>query len=209
VTGRILQSGTGKPFSMSVPIVALCGEERFETEVKLSGAEAKFKLATSAEPDAVVVDPDWELLIARDLGDFDPKKILEAAMKVANTPGESNADVLARAVADLRGLLAKSALSGGEEGAAHTAIGRCLFRLGQLDEAEQELNEALRLGAGGPFHRGWAHLRLGCIADLRKDRKAALEHYRAVVDGSGSSKSAVEKAEAFLAKPYRGYASDG
>ncbi len=144
---------------MTLPVAAICAGERVESEVRLSGAEAKFKLTTPAEPDAVVVDPDWEVLVARDAGDDDAKQVLEAAMKVANDTDEANAGVLTRAIADLRGLLARSALSGGEEGAAHTGLGRCLFRLGQLDE--KELVEALRLGAGGPFHRGWAHLRLG------------------------------------------------
>ncbi len=209
VTGTVTQSGVAKPFVMSVPLVALCGGKRFETEVKLSGAEAAFSLKTPTEPEAVVVDPDWQLLVARDLGDSDAKTVLESAMKVANSSGESRPEVLARAIADLRGLLARSVLEGGEEGAAHTGLGRCLFRLGKLEEAEKELNEALRLGAGGPFHRGWAHLRLGCIADLRKDRKAALDHYRVVVDSSGSSKTAVEKAKALLEKTYRGYAIDG
>jgi hypothetical protein len=209
VSGKVVQSGTAKPFTLSVPIEVQCGNGRFVVEVKLAGAEAAFTIETPAEPDAVVVDPDWEWLVARDLGGSDPKPILEAAMKVANDTREARPEVLTRAIADLRGLLAKSALSGGEEGAAHTGVGRCLFRSGKLDEAEKELNEALRLGAGGPFHRGWVHLRLGCIADLKKDRKSALDHYRAVVDSSGSSKSAVEKAKTLLERPYRGYATDG
>jgi hypothetical protein len=83
------------------------------------------------------------------------------------------------------------------------------FRLGHLEEAEKELLEALRLGAGGPFHRGWVHLRLGCVADLRGDRKAALEHYGKVAKADGSSKAAAEKAKSFLDKAYRGFAKDG
>jgi tetratricopeptide (TPR) repeat protein len=208
VTGTLVQAGTAAPFRMTVPIVALCGDESVEAEVQLSRGEAKFKLTAPAEPDAIVVDPDWQLLVARDVATVS-KEAFEAAMKVANSPGEADPAVLARAIADLRRALASASLTSGEEGAAHTGLGRCLFRSGELDAAGKELEAALGLGAGGPFHRGWAHLRLGCIADLAKDRTAALEHYQAVIDASGSSGSTVEKAKAFLERPYRGYGKDG
>jgi hypothetical protein len=36
-----------------------------------------------------------------------------------------------------------------------------------------------------------------------------LEHYQAVIDSKGSSATAIEKAKAFQAKAYRGFAVDG
>lgn len=92
----------------------------------------------------------------------------------------------------------------------HTGLGRCLFRLGKHGEAEQEFEAALRLGAGGPFHRSWIHLRLGNMADVAGDREKALESYRkAVGQGSNASSEAVRRAQRFTEKPYRGYTKDG
>ena len=137
------------------------------------------------------------------------KAALEAGMKVANSPKEADPKVLAEALAKLR--LARNAkeLSDGEQAAAQTGIGRCLFRLGKHDEARKELEAALALGAGGPFHRGWVHLRLGNLDDLRGKRKEALAHYQAVIDNKGASKTTVEMAKKFLEKQYRGFAEDG
>jgi hypothetical protein len=67
------------------------------------------------------------------------KQALEAGMKVANNPKETDAKVLTEALAKLR--LARNAkdLGDGEQAAAQTGIGRCLFRLGKHDEAATEL----------------------------------------------------------------------
>lgn len=137
------------------------------------------------------------------------KQALEAGMKVANSPREADPRVLAEALAKLR--LARNAkeLSDGEQAAAQTGIGRCLFRLGKHDEARKELEAALALGAGGPFHRGWVHLRLGNLDDLGGKRKDALAHYQAVLDNKGASKTTVEMAKKFLEQAYRGFAKDG
>jgi tetratricopeptide (TPR) repeat protein len=210
LTGKLHQSGTPKPFKISVPLVAVCGDERVEIEVKLSGESASFKAKLPAEPQAVLIDPDWRLLVARELdAAADPKQLFEAGMQVANSPGEARAEVLGKAIADLRAALASGTLTSGEQGASHTGLGRCLFRLGEHEEARVELEAALPLGAGGPFHRGWVHLRLGCLADLRGEREAALAHYAKVIESSGSSQSAIDKAKAFTGRPYRGYAKDG
>ena len=45
-------------------------------------------------------------------------------------------------------------------------------------EARAAFKEALRLGAGGPFHRAWIYLRLGNMADVDGDRKLAKKNYK-------------------------------
>ena len=137
------------------------------------------------------------------------KAALDAGMKVANSPKEADPKVLTEALAQLRLARRAQELGDGEHAAAQTGIGRCLFRLGKHDEAALELQAALALGAGGPFHRGWVHLRLGNLDDLRQRRKEALAHYQAVLDNKGASKTTVEMAQRFLATPYRGLAQDG
>jgi len=137
------------------------------------------------------------------------KTVLEEGMKVANSTKETDPKVLTEALAKLRIARAAKELSDGEQAAAQTGIGRCLFRLGEHDEAEKELQQALALGAGGPFHRGWVHLRLGNLDDLRGKRNEALIHYQAVLDNKGASKTTIEKAKLFLDQPYRGFATDG
>ena len=74
------------------------------------------------------------------------------------------------------------------------------------EEAEEDFREALRLGVG-PFHTGWVNLRLGCLADLKKDRATALKYYRKVVS-AGASEHQVRLARRFIERPYRGYAKD-
>ncbi len=142
-------------------------------------------------------------------GEAGAKALLDGGMKVANNPGEADPKVLGKAIEDLRAARKSKDLNDGEKAAAQTGIGRCLFRLGKLDDAEKELEEALTAGAGGPFHRAWANLRLGNIDDLRGRRKEALVHYKAVVDNRGASATTLAKAKAFLEKPYRGFKIDG
>ena len=156
------------------------------------------------------VDPDFLVLAARGTaGAVDAKKDLEEAGAVANDQTEADPKKLQDAMARLRALLKAEAVSGGEEALCHTFIAHCLFRLGRTEEAADEYGTALRLGAGGPFHRGWVHFRLGNIADLRGKRKDALEHYNAVIESKGSSSTAVGRARKCLEKPYRGYKADG
>ena len=56
-----------------------------------------------------------------------------------------------------------------------TAESSALGKTGGKDEA------ALETGGGGPFHRRWIHLRLGCIADLAGNRAEAKAEYEKVV----------------------------
>jgi tetratricopeptide (TPR) repeat protein len=208
--GKLTQSGTAQPYAMRVVVAAMSGEKRSDTEAKLVSASTPFSIRSQGEPTAIVVDPDWVLLAGRaSKGSEEAKRLLETAMKTANDVRASETKILEKAIEDLRVACNAEVLSEGERAAARTGLGRCLFRLGKLDEARKELEEALRVGAGGPFHRGWAHLRLGCIADLAKQRKQALEHYQAVIDSKGSSGTAIEKAKAFQAKAYRGFSVDG
>ena len=211
VTGRLVQSGTGKPVPMSVLVAALCGDRRIDTLVKMDAAEVPFTLRTPAEPDAVVIDPDGYVLAAREAagGISDPKKTLETAIGVANDQSQADPRRLEETIAALRALLKSGVVAGGEEAVCHTGIGHCLFRLGRLDEAVTEYETALRLGAGGPFHRGWVNLRLGNIDDLRGRRKDALAHYEAVISSKGSSANAVARAKRHTESPYRGYREDG
>lgn len=200
VKGTLSQKGTRRPFAMQVTVRALCGGTHADTTVKLRGKKATFSLKVPAEPESVVIDPEYRIVAARTIAglpDFDE------IWKVASNPGLADKKVLEKAIADLRRLLS----AGQKEDLCRVGIGRCLFRLGKLDDAKKQLSEAVRLGLS-PFHRQWARLRLGCIADLRKNRKQAMEHYRAAVAIRPGAFSA-KKAQRFLERPYRGQAKDG
>jgi len=206
VTGTLSQRGTGKPFRMNVEVVALCGKEKVATRVKLTGQKKKFTLTTPVAPEAVLVDPDYHLLAGRPgkdaTGALDP---FEEAGKVARNPGETDPEVLKKTIATLTDRLAKD--PGKLEAVCHTYLGRCYFRLGDFDKAAASFKKSLRLGSGGPFHRAWVYLRLGCIADLQKHRNRAVGYYRKAID-QGDRYFAAKQAAKFVERPYRGHSLD-
>ncbi|MHC4492594.1 MAG: tetratricopeptide repeat protein, partial [Planctomycetota bacterium] len=207
VKGTLSQTGTRRSFQMDVTVRALCGEKHTDTTVKLRGRKAAFALTAPAEPDAVVIDPEYRVLAKRvSAGVLDPDEARTKAFnEVVNNPGLTDRATLERTIATLRKLVEAGA--GGHEGQCYTGIGRCLFRLGKLDEAEEALEKALKARVS-PFHRQWTYLRLGCIADLRKKRSEAQEHYRKTVAIKPGAFTA-GKARRFLERPYRGHEKDG
>lgn len=207
VRGTLSQSGTRRPFQMDVTVRALCGDKHVGALVKLRGRKASFTLKVPAEPDAVVIDPEYRVLAKRiSAGVLDPDEARSKAFReVVNNPGLADPATLEATIATLRKLVAAGA--GSYEGQCHTGIGRCLFRLGKLDDADEALRRALKEGVS-PFHRQWTYLRLGCIADLHKKRAEAEEHYRQVIAIKPDAFTA-GKARRFLERPYRGYERDG
>jgi hypothetical protein len=209
VVGTLRQEGTPKPYRMKVVVAAKCGEKLVTTTVALDGAKAPFNFAVPSEPSALLVDPEWRLLAARPPpSGVDPAELFDEAMKVANDPAQDDPKLLEDATGKLRTVI--EAGSPDLAGTCHVAIGRCLFNLGKLDDAKQELEEGLRVGCG-PFHRAWANLRLGNIADLQKRRKDAVKHYETVVNGPAAKNLDFQKERArrFLDHPYRGFKQDG
>lgn len=206
VDGAVVQEG--EPLAVTVVVATVDGDEPIEKEVALKGARAKFQLTAPFEPSGIVVDPDYRLLVARSHPTIaDPQALFSEAFEIVNSPAEDDEGRNEHAIALLRSLLRAGVAP--NEGLCHGGIGRCLFRLGRLDEAQAELQEALRmLGNSQPFHRAWFHLRLGCIADLDGRRKEALEHY-AQASGPGASDTTAERARRFSEKAYRGFEQDG
>jgi hypothetical protein len=207
IEGTLAQEGTAKPWKIPVTVAAHAGEKSVAETVRFDGPTAKFRLVLPAEPESVVVDPEGRLLAEfRVPGAKDPKEVVERVIgKIANSAALSDPKVLEPAIAELRALLRSGA--GEMEPVCHTGIGRMLFRLGRHGEAKESLQTALAMGAGGPFHQAWCHLRLGCIADLEGLRRDAKAHYERA-RGPGASKSTATMADLFLERPYRGYAQD-
>ena len=196
-----------RPLKLAVQVRALCADGNVDTTVKLTGKKATFSLTTGTEPHGVAVDPDYRVLAGRPTAaGIDPGEEIELAFDVVRSPKRGGKEECEDAIARLRRAL--EARAGKSEGACHTGIGRCLFRLGRFDEAQAAFAEALRLGAGGPFHRRWVHLRLGCIADLEKKRDEAKRHYEKVLASSTRGHTS-DQARRFLERPYRGYRKDG
>ena len=135
---------------------------------------------------------------------MDPDKVIDEAFEVVSDPGQGNPAKCRKTIALLRSLLKAGA--GKYEGLCYTGIGRCLFRLGEFDDAIEAFEKSLKLGSGGPFHRAWIRLRLGCIADVRKEREKALAYYEKVLE-SGKGYTA-KLAARFIETPYRGYEID-
>ena len=130
----------------------------------------------------------------------------EEAFAIVNNPGDADPAHLDRALELLRGLVA----AGQREGQCRVGIGRCLFRLGRLDEAKVALEEGLGWGGFGPFTRSWAWLRLGCIADLAGRRQEAMTWYGSVLALEEAPELDHQKrmARRLRERSYRGYALD-
>lgn len=205
VDGTLSQKGTARPFKMSVEVTAVCAGERIRSTVKLTGRTKTFRMTTPSKPEAILVDPEYKVLAHRPLpGPADPMQAITKAFKVVNNPTETDPSVLKETIAALAELKDHP---GGNEALCYTGIGRCNFRLGSFDEAIPAFEKALKLGAGGPFHRAWIYLRLGNIADLRKDRSEACKHYRKSV-AQGTKYWQARRAQVFLDRPYRGIEVD-
>ena len=207
VTGRITQQGTSQPFRMQVTLRASSGERSVDHAVELKQNETSFKFDCPFEPDQLVIDPESDYVFAQ-AGIEDPQALEKSIFAVVNSPKAADPSVLRRTIKNLQRVIADSPEP---EAAYHTGLGRCLFRLGELEQAQTEFETALKGGAGGPFHRTWVNLRLGCIADLQKDRKSAKAHYEKVLaaDSIPNHEYQQKLAARFLERPYRGYAQDG
>jgi aminopeptidase N len=207
ISGELVRTDDGPSIPLEVTILAVCEGGEAEQIVKLNGRRAKFRLTLAAAPDALIIDPGYRVLAARSsVTKVDADAVIKAAFAVANSPSNGDRTDCERTIESLRRLLRVGA--GTSEGLCHTGIGRCLFRLESFDDARTEFAAALRLGGGGPFHRSWIQLRLGCMADLDGDREAALEHYARAQD-KGASDASAQRAARFAETPYRGYAQDG
>jgi tetratricopeptide (TPR) repeat protein len=90
----------------------------------------------------------------------------------------------------------------------HPDQGRAWFILAQVAAGNKDM-----AGARTDFERvlavgkqpqviAWSHVYLGRIFDLQEDREAALTHYHAVLDASGSPPEARKAAERGVAQPY-------
>jgi len=99
--------------------------------------------------------------------------------------------------------LAQKALDEQEEDS-----GRALFILAQVATANRDLEGARKYfeqalqTAHEPKVIAWSHIYLGRIFDLREDRFAAVDQYRAALEAAGSVPEAKMAAEKGLEKPY-------
>ncbi len=207
VKGTLRQQGTSRPFRMDVSLRAIAGDQSAEQIVKVRKAATTFNFKCAFRPESIAIDPDSHLVV-RQAGQLDVQALSKAIFAVANSPKAADPVALRQAIAN-----AREVINSGQEkdSVYHTAIGRCRFRLGELDAAKHEFETALEGGAGGPFHRAWIHLRLGCIADLKWERKAATSWYEKVLAASEARSHAYQKrlARRFLERAYRGYKQDG
>jgi len=207
VKGTIFQEGTKKPFKMTVAI-SLRADDQIQTEtIEVKKNKTSFKLSCPFDPQELIVDPDSHLLCEVS-GKVDIEELKKTVFEVANNPKMAESDTLQKTVKDIRKILGADK---NVSSAFRTALGRCLFRLGELDAAKKEFEVALKGGAGGPFHQCWIYLRLGCIADLEKERSEARKCYEKVLTFSDAKNHDYQKklASRFLEKPYRGHKVDG
>jgi tetratricopeptide (TPR) repeat protein len=82
-------------------------------------------------------------------------------------------------------------------------LGKIALDQGEYGRATEHFNQALKDQA--PYNariRAYALLRLGMIQDARKERKAAEEYYRKVLDREGAEGTAQQLAREYLDTPY-------
>ena len=207
VRGSVVQESVEKPYRMTVTLRAMAGEEIHDHEVKLRKASTDFRFTLPFHPERLRVDPDGHLSIALKT-EIDVEALTQAIFAIANSPKAGDRADLERTLANIQRVLDSGQVN---PSVYHTAEGRCAFRLGELERAKRAFAKALESGAGGPFHRTWIHLRLGCIADLEGDREAALAAYAKVERSADvpSHRYQKELAARFTRQAYRGYPQDG
>jgi len=204
LAGKLHQEGAPKPVAMAVPFAVVCeGGGRRESTVRITREEAAVSFRTGSRPEFVLVDPDYRLLAARKGATLrDPEVVFGEAAKIVLNPKDRDPDRLARVEYLLRGLLDSGRAE--SPGSCRILLGRTLFRAGQFPLAKRELEDGLESGGFGPFHRSWALFRLGCIADLEKDRDRAKSFYQAVLALPDRSNLSFQKrqARALMETPY-------
>jgi aminopeptidase N len=208
VSGTVHQAFEGKPFDLTLTLRAVAGERTQDHLVRVKQGETPFSFPCEFPPEELRLDPEYDWVrVLPVVADLDALR--ETIFRVANSPKIGDPASLRGTISKVeRVFAAGAALDPGLESAFHTALGRCHFRLGEFEPARREFALALEGGAGGPFHRAWIRLRLGCIADLEGDREVATASYESVLasKGNGTQK---QYARRFLKSPYRGYSSDG
>lgn len=207
VKGTVFQEGTKKPFKMTVDISLRANDEVHVETIAIKKNKTTFKLSCPFDPVELVIDPEYHLLCEVS-GKVDIEVLKKTIWEVANNPKMADSDTLLKTAEDIRKIIAAEK---DVSSAYHTALGRCLFRLGQFNEAKEEFEIALKGGAGGPFHQCWIYLRLGCIADLEKDRSEAQKCYKKILTYPDAKNHDYQKklASRFLETPYRGHKVDG
>lgn len=216
IKGTLLQEGTKKPFRMGITLRAAAGDKSQDVDVKVKKSKTSFKLTCPFEPDDIIIDPDCHYIFS-EAGAQDIALLVDRAFGVSNSPADGDEDRLLQAIQDFKKIIkaVEAEKESNKQPSAklsqcHAAMGRCLFRMGKLDEAKEKLEFAINMRDSGPFWRQWIYLRLGNIADMKKKRSEALKYYEMVVDikRNGSQKAA-QLASDFLKRPYKSYKRDG
>lgn len=100
--------------------------------------------------------------------------------------------------------LAQQALhekKGDEPGRASFIMARAAARLGKMQEAQADFEQAAQ-SATDPRTLAWSHIYLARIYDIQLKREAALEHYHAALAAGDPAPDTKTAAEQGLAQPY-------
>jgi tetratricopeptide (TPR) repeat protein len=99
--------------------------------------------------------------------------------------------------------LAQQALDEKSEDQGHALfiLARVATRQGDMQNARTYFQRTLEVG-GEPKVVAWSHIYLGRIFDLQENREAALEQYRAALNGAGTMAEVKAAAERGLQQPY-------
>jgi hypothetical protein len=134
----------------------------------------------------------------------------EAAPELLHGSGPQNSNLLVKAERRLAAgdpetaqKLAQQALDGKEEDS-----GRALFILAEVATANRDIDGARKYfeqalqSAREPKVIAWSHIYLGRIFDLKEDRLAAVDQYRAALSAAGTVPEAKLAAERGIQQPY-------
>lgn len=206
VKGQLTQEGTKKPFRMTVTLRATAGDRIYDHRVQVKKSKTAFKFTCPFRPEKVLIDPEHDLVFGQGGVEVDFDTLVKKVFNVVNSPDMGDAAVLERTLTDLDKCIE---LDGDKKSVYIAGKGRCLFRLGRLDEAKEKLEGAIRMGGFGPFWHSWIYFRLGCIADMKKKRSDAVDYYNQAVAVPKGSDFVIKEARRYLEKPYRSYKKDG
>ena len=160
--------------------------------VDMVGTTAGFTINTKMKPVRVVVDPASRLL------KYDDKT--KIAVELARGDQLVQEQAYLEAIKQYQAVLELNKSSS----IAHYRIGEILFKLRNYNAAMESFRQALAGDMDPKWIEVWSHLSIGKIFDVTGQRDRALNEYQRALQTNNNTQGALDEANRYVQKPYKG-----